>query len=316
MNHDDDDMTKMSHSTPTDETIDAVLSGQPVVGSAGLIELITVMRTAFIDDRLPEVGAALSEFVKLESDPASVTTTGAGAAGLLHLVGTPSEGNPQPSDATHASGARKRLSLVGTFVGTFTGKIILGAALAAAAAGGAQSLGVIHLPTFSPDKRPPTVIIPQGPRRDPGVRTSDNTDLRNPDGQPIPVVPVDGPPGTLADSNQTGPDGSGAARPSGSIKPTADFDSSGVGGSQGHTPSNSPFGDSNGANGPTNETTSTTATTTTQTPAVGDLGPPPAGTTMPPSSSETPADTTTPTSAPSTDSSQDASSSATPDMNP
>lgn len=139
----------MNH--PTEDDIEQLLSGRSAAGAPEFADVVSVLRSGFGSHEIPAVGAALKEFVDpallAEWQQTPVSTTVAAAAPMRR---EPAIGR-----------TRKKLATVGTFVGTFTGKILLGAALAAAAAGGAQALGVIDLPGFDHHRPAPSdVVVP------------------------------------------------------------------------------------------------------------------------------------------------------------
>ena len=139
----------MNH--PTEDDIEQLLSGRSAAGAPEFADVVSVLRSGFGSHEIPAVGAALKEFVDpallAEWQQTPVSTTVATAAPMRR---EPAIGR-----------TRKKLATVGTFVGTFTGKILLGAALAAAAAGGAQALGVINLPGFDHHRPAPSdVVVP------------------------------------------------------------------------------------------------------------------------------------------------------------
>jgi hypothetical protein len=134
------------NASPVDP-IDAVLSGDPL--EEDLLDVAAIVhdiRSAYLPSEPLALGSSL-----LELTGASVAT------GLDHaevaVASGASRGSPDDAGTTHREG-RKMLSTVSTFVGTLTGKVVLGAAVAAASVGGLHAADVVDVPAM-PGSGPP-----------------------------------------------------------------------------------------------------------------------------------------------------------------
>jgi hypothetical protein len=124
-------------------------------------EFLLELRSRYATPALPEVRAALSEFVDVglgnRRDLPSTATSTSHEHAAHTLV--------QPVWETAATTRRFRVSsYIAGFLGTLTGKVVLGATVATASVGGAQATGVIDIPTLpSPNDDSSVVEIDDAP---------------------------------------------------------------------------------------------------------------------------------------------------------
>ncbi len=124
-------------------------------------EFLLELRGRYGTAALPEVRAALAEFVDVDLSnrrdlPSRAGSTSPGTAA-----------HPPVLPAWEATATTRRIgvpSYIASFLGTLTGKIVLGATVATASVGGAQASGVVDIPTLpSPDDDPGVVEIDDAP---------------------------------------------------------------------------------------------------------------------------------------------------------
>ncbi|MGH9261307.1 MAG: hypothetical protein ACRD08_15685, partial [Acidimicrobiales bacterium] len=131
-------------------------------GAESLVtEFLLELRSRYATPALPEVRAALSEFVDVGlGNPRDLPST-AWSTSHEHAAHTLA----QPGWEATATTRRFRVSsYIASFLGTLTGKIVLGATVATASVGGAQATGVIDIPTLpSPDDDSGVVEIEDAP---------------------------------------------------------------------------------------------------------------------------------------------------------
>ena len=112
---------------------------------------------------LPEGRPALAEFVDVDLNTRRDLPTRAGSA-------SPGPAAHPPLLSAWEPTATRRIrvtSYIASFLGTLTGKIVLGATVATASVGGAQATGVIDIPTLpSPNDDPGVVEIDDAPAGD------------------------------------------------------------------------------------------------------------------------------------------------------
>jgi hypothetical protein len=130
-------------------------------GAESLVtEFLLELRSRYATPALPEVRAALSEFVDVglgnRRDLPSTATSTSHEHAAHTLV--------QPVWETAATRRFRVSSYIAGFLGTLTGKVVLGATVATASVGGAQATGVIDIPTLpSPNDDSSVVEIDDAP---------------------------------------------------------------------------------------------------------------------------------------------------------
>jgi hypothetical protein len=131
-------------------------------GAESLVtEFLRELRSRYATPGLPEVRAALSEFVDVDLNDGRDLPTRAGSTSQ----GFAAHPSVLPAWETTATSRRIRVpAYIASFLGTLTGKIVLGTTVATASVGGAQAAGVIEIPTLpSPDDDPGVVEIDDAP---------------------------------------------------------------------------------------------------------------------------------------------------------
>lgn len=134
MSRPDDSVGEMHEINLTDELLEELrtVDGDMVAVTAFLLEL----RGRYGPRDLPEVGAPLAQLMDV---------------GLVH------EGDSMPSVTTRRT---TMITKAAAFVGSLTGKLVLGTALAVASVGSAQAAGVVDLPVLPSPHKTPAVVLP------------------------------------------------------------------------------------------------------------------------------------------------------------
>ncbi len=147
----------------SEELIDELTAGTAAGTRAESLvtEFLLELRGQYGTAALPEVRATLAEFVDVDVSS---------RRDLPSRVGSRSQrfaAQPFVLPAWEATATTRRIrvpSYIASFLGTLTGKIVLGATVATASVGGAQATGVVDIPTLPfPDDDPGVVEIDDAP---------------------------------------------------------------------------------------------------------------------------------------------------------
>jgi hypothetical protein len=148
---------------PTEELIDELTADTPAGTRAESLvtEFLLELRSQYATAAPPQLRTALAEFVDVDLSNQPDLRSPAGSVSHRPATHPP----VLPAWDTTATTRRTRVpSYIASFLGTVTGKIVLGAAVATASVGGAQATGVIDIPTLpSPDDDPGVVEIDDAP---------------------------------------------------------------------------------------------------------------------------------------------------------
>ena len=165
----------------TDDDIERLLLGtaDPTGDASGaLARVVDRIRTEYTSTTLPLVSAELAQFVNLNLVVnTNDLVAAASASSEVPALPTSIRIHAQQVRASIPQRRNKVRVAVGTFAGTLTAKVLLGSALALAAASGAQALGIVDIPLLPNfgrqhhvDNTPPDTVD------DPPVSTDHPTD--------------------------------------------------------------------------------------------------------------------------------------------
>jgi hypothetical protein len=141
----------------TEELIDE-LTADTAAGTRAeslVTEFLLELRSEYATPAPPQVRTALAEFVDVDLS---------NRCDLPATAGSPSDGPvaqlpvPPAWDTTATTRRIRVPSYIASLLGTLTGKIVLGAAVATASVGGAQATGVIDTPTLPSSDDDPGVV--------------------------------------------------------------------------------------------------------------------------------------------------------------
>jgi hypothetical protein len=161
-----------SHPDPHRDLIDAVLSGEPL--DEDLLDVAAIVhdiRSSYLPVTSPshDSGLPAAIWARLDTDADLIAGEGstASSATCVGLTGNVSDAEPR---------GRKRdkmLSTVSGFVGTLTGKMLLGTAVTAASVGGLHAADVVDIPALPGNDRPAAQEQSGGGDADPQAASSD-----------------------------------------------------------------------------------------------------------------------------------------------